>query len=320
MELNKKTFETEIKQGKIRPLYLLYGEEKYEIHRSIDTLKKKFGKLDKGVNFLTFDKNNIDELQEFLTTVSFFGGRKLAIVKDMNFKFDADTIIENVDENTIVCIVEDNIDKRLTAYKKISKVGCEINFEMMKPEEVKEYIMKTLGMYGIKVDSQTAIYLETVCSNDKNTLINEFRKITSFLNQGDTLTTEVIDFICCKTLQGQVFDLIDTIVARKRKKSLEMLEEMILQNEAVQKISTLLYRQIKNIYLIKSILEQNARVNIASTLALQPFLVNKLMKISSSFEIGELEKILYAFADYDEKVKIGKMDSKLGLKQILCKI
>ena len=320
MELSKKVFESEIKDGNIRPLYLMYGEEKYELYHAIDLIKKKFGTLDKGVNFLTFDKNNIDELEEFLTTVSFFGGKKLAIVKGMNFKFDPDTIIENADENTIVCIIEDGIDKRLTAYKKISKAGCEINFEMMKPSEVKEYIIKTLKMYNINVDIQTAEYLEQVCSNDKSTLINEFRKITSFLSPGDTLTVEVIDFICCKTLQGQVFDLIDTIVARKRKKSLEMLEEIILQNEAVQKISILLYKQIKNIYLIKSILEQNAKVNIAATLALPPFLVNKLMKVANGFEIGELEKILYSFADYDEKVKIGKMDSKLGLKQILCKI
>lgn len=320
MELSKANFEKELKQGIIRPLYLMYGEEKYEVQRSLEMIKKKFGTLDKGVNFLTFDKNNIDELPAFLTTVSFFGDKKLAIVKDMEFNFDVDSIIENVDDDTVVCIVEDKIDKRLVAYKKLNKVANEINFEMMKPEEVKHYIIKTLGLYGIKVDIDTAVYLETVCSNDKNTLINEFRKITSFLNTGDSLTKEIIDSICCKTLQGQVFDLIDTIVARKRKKSLEMLDEMLMQNEAVQKIAILLYNQIKNIYLIKSILEQNRNIDVASTLGLKPFIARKLIATSNNFETKELEKILYQFADYDEKTKIGKMDAKLGLKQILCKI
>ncbi|MEG0221922.1 MAG: hypothetical protein RR702_05985, partial [Clostridia bacterium] len=236
------------------------------------------------------------------------------------FKFDVESVIENADLDTVVCIVENKIDKRLSDYKKLSKVAYEINFEMMRPEEIKLFIIKTLKMYGINVSVEAAMYLESVCSNDKNSLINEFRKITSFLSSGDELTIEIIDSICSKTLQGKVFELIDTIVARKRKKSLEMLEQMIIQNESVQKIALLLYKQIKNMYLIKSLLEQNNAVNISSCLGLQPFVAKKLTQTSSKFETNELEKILYQFADYDEKTKIGKMDSKLGLKQILCKI
>ncbi|MEG0221727.1 MAG: hypothetical protein RR702_04955, partial [Clostridia bacterium] len=83
MELTKGSFEKEVKDGKLRPLYLFYGEEKYEMQRALETIKKQFGTLDKGVNFLTFDKNNIDELPAFITTVSFFGGKKLAIIKEM---------------------------------------------------------------------------------------------------------------------------------------------------------------------------------------------------------------------------------------------
>ena len=320
MELTKSLFEKSIKENDLKSIYIIYGEEKYEVERAVDKIKKKFGDLEKGVNYLTFDKENIEELEDFLTTVSFFGDRKLAIIKDMNFKFNSELIMEYADQSMVVIIQEEKIDKRLSEYKKLKKVAYELNFEKMKPEETITYIISTLKLYGINVTRDVAEYLDHKCSNDKNTLINEFKKITSFFEKGKTLTKDDIDLVCAKTMQDKIFELTDYVVKENKPKCLETLEEMYSFKESPIKISIMLYKQFRELYLIKNIMLKDKNADITKYIKIHPYRAKILCKSVQNFSINKLEKILSEFANYDEKTKKGELDFEVGLKQLICNI
>ncbi len=320
MDLTKVEFEKEIKENNLKSIYVIYGEEKYEVERAISKIEKCFGNLEKGVNYLTFDKENIDELEDFITTVSFFGDKKLAIIKNMNFKFNADLIIENADPSMVVVIQEEKIDKRLSEYKKIKKVAYELSFEKMKPEETISYIISTLRMYQINVSKEVAEYLDHRCSNDKNTLINEFKKITSYFEKGKVLTKEDVDLVCAKTMQDKIFELTDYVIKENKPKCLETLEEMYSFKESPIKISIMLYKQFRELYLIKNILLKDKTADVAKEIGMHPYRAKILVKSVQNFSLNKLEHILLEFANYDEKTKKGELDFEIGLKQLICKI
>ena len=301
-------------------IYLIYGEEKYEVERAVEKIKKNFDNLQNGVNFSIFDNSNIESLEEFLTTVSFFGDKKLAIIKNTNLKFDADLILEYADENMVCCIVEEKVDKRSKEYKKLKNKINELVFDKMNPEETARYIINILRKYNIIISKENAEYLDHRCSNDKNTLINEFKKITSYFPKGKTLTKEDIDLVCAKTMQDEIFELVDYVLKNDKRKCIETLEEMFTFKETTQKISIMLYKNFRDLYLIKTLLVKDSRANVAKELGIHPYRAKLLAKNAQKFSLNKLEKILSLFAEYDYKTKTGDMNFEVGLKHLICKI
>ena len=183
------------------------------------------------------------------------------------------------------------------------------------------FVKRTLNAYKINVTDEVATYLVSVCTEDKQTLINEFRKIVAYLEQGETLTKDVIDKICSKTLDAKVFDLLDLIIAKKKSEALLMLEDILAQNTYIGIVSSMLFKQIKQIYLIK-LTEKEKGLNsvTAKELGIHPFVFGKLKAVSSMYKIQELENLMLEFDEYDENSKTGKVDIVLGLKQIILKM
>ena len=52
-------------------IYLLYGEETYLLEQQLKKIKKNFGELIKGINYIAIDENNIEQLISDIETSAF---------------------------------------------------------------------------------------------------------------------------------------------------------------------------------------------------------------------------------------------------------
>ena len=50
------------KQVDYKGIYLLYGEETFLLEQQLKKIKKNFGELIKGINYILIDENNVQEL------------------------------------------------------------------------------------------------------------------------------------------------------------------------------------------------------------------------------------------------------------------
>lgn len=301
-------------------IYLLYGEEKYDLELKIEKIKKEFSNLEIGINLFYITDENISEIDKVSQGVSFFGDQKLIIIKNTKLKFDVENIIEFANSGNTYIIIEDNVDKRLTAYKTLSKKAEILEFKNMDQSQMINYIMQVLKKYNIEITNEVASYMVEVCLLDKTNIINELKKIVSYLeNDKKVVTKEVIDSVCSKTLNAKIFDMLDMIMLRKKVEGIRILDELLIQKEAIVKIYIMMYKQIKQIYLIK-LMKQKGEKNIAQKLSIHPYVFQKLSKVSEMYNNKELEKIIQEFDKYDEKTKNGEMDFEIGLKKIICMI
>lgn len=298
-------------------VYLLYGEEKYDLYKFVDKIKSGFDKLETGVNLFNITKENINELDSISSTVTFFGGNKLVIIKDTNLKFDVKKMISDADKEDIYLVIEDAIDIRTVEYKELSKNSEVKEFKHLNEKEMINYIISTLKMYKLNISYSDAEYMVNVCGEDKSNNINELKKIVAYLNVGATVTKDVIDKICVKTFNSKIFDMLDSAVNKDKSKAIELLEELLMQKEPAIKISIMLYKQIKQMYMIKYLKEQNVK-DINSVLGIHPFAFSKLNKSTDKYTLEYLRNLIDKFDKYDSKTKIGEMDFEIGLKQIIC--
>ena len=167
--------------------------------------------------------------------------------------------------------------------------------------------------YKVNVEMNTLSYLIECCGTDMQELINETRKLIEYEGAGNTITKEDIDKLCIKKMESIIFDLTDSLGKKNTKEAIEVLRNLILSKEPLQKILITLYNHFKKIYLTKCAISQNK--DIASSLDLKP---NKYKLQASYFKLNELRKILQEFCDLDYKYKIGLIDLQTGLESILC--
>lgn len=314
----------DIKNNTLNGVYLIYGTEIYDVQRYVEKMKKSIPNLQNGVNFFTLDKTNIDSLKDTMDSVSFFGLRKFILVKDINLKFNKAVLEDITNPELLLVFVEESVDKRTAEYKYLAKNAKVVECNKLNEKDAVMFVIRMLSSYKIKVAEDTAKYLISVCTQDKQILINEFRKIVAYLGEDSILTKEVIDKICSKTLDAKIFDLMDFVLAKKKTEALNMLDDLIASKTYIGQITSMMFKQIKQMYEIKlmeeKIRKEGINVNIATTLGIHPFVYSKLNGFAKSYTKTELENILLDFDEYDTGMKQGKIDAIIGLKQIILKI
>lgn len=297
-------------------IYLLYGEEKYELNQKVEKIKKEFSNLQVGVNLFYINNDNIEELPSITQGVTFFGSEKLIIIKNTNLKFDTN-IIKDIDEDIKVIIIEESVDKRLSEYKNLAKFAECTEFKHLDAAQMTDFIIATLKKYNVKISYEDAQYMQNVCGEDKSNNINEMQKLVIYVGNGGTVTKDIIDSICSKTLNAKIFDVLENIINKKKKIAIEQLNTLLQQKEPIVKIYIMLYKQYKQLYMIK-LLKDKGEKNIPAALGLHPFVVKKLLASCDKYTQSELKNIIYAFDEYDQKTKNGDIDFEIGLKKIIC--
>lgn len=329
--------ERQLNSGKLSSIYLLYGEEKYLIESNIKKIKKIFGELIKGINYILIDENNIEEIISDIETPAFGYSKKLIIAKDTGlFKKDGkkrntktvnireklnEYIKNNIDiinEMAVVIFTEDDADKN-ELFKTIDKLGCISKFYYQKPIELQKRIKAICQAYKVNIDNFTLQYFIESCGTSMQDLINEIRKLIEYVGTNGTIQKEDIDKLSIKQIDSVIFDLTDNLGKKNIKNAMEVLQNLLYLKEPIQKILVTLYNHFKKLYLVKLALKYNK--DITQALNLKPnqtFLVSKYKNQASYFNEKDLRTILQELADLDYKYKIGLIDINIGLETILC--
>ncbi len=339
------SLENSLKQGKLENIYLLYGEERFLLDNCVKKIKKIFGEMINGINYIQIDSNNIQEIISDIETPAFGYPTKLIIAKDTGLfqkstrknkkveetpkkdenKFEkklADYIKENIStiqDGVILLFVEQDADKN-ALYKAIDELGIVCNFEKQKPAELAKRIKAICNAYKVNIDGQTISYFIESCGTSLADLINEIRKQIEYVGENGTITKETIDLLGIKQFESIIFDLTDNLGKKNIEESLKVLKNLIYAKEPIQKIFITLYNHFKKLYITK--IAVNEKLNLAESLNLkanQTFLAGKYRMQSGYFKEAELKKLLKEFIDLDYKVKNGMMDINVGLESILCR-
>ena len=160
--------EKELKQGKLNSIYLFYGEEKYLLENTVKKIKKLFGELVLGINYIQINETNINNLISDIETPAFGFDKKLIVIKNAGLlkkerkanskgnnelqKKIAEYIEKNINiinSTTVLIFIEDDVSK-CELQKIIEKNGVVCNFELLKPIDIKRKIKSICNSYEVK--------------------------------------------------------------------------------------------------------------------------------------------------------------------------
>jgi len=329
--------ENQLNNSKLDSIYLLYGEEQYLLETILKKIKKAFGEIVNGINYIILDESNIEQVISDIETPAFGYEKKLILAKNTGlFKKEVkkngerlsslkeklnEYIIQNIKlirESSIIVFIEDSASK-FKLYNTIEKYGVVCEFAFQKPIQIIKRLKGICNAYKVNVEESTLHYFIECCGTNMQNLINEIRKLIEYVGENGTIKKEDIDKLSIKKLESIIFEVTDSLGKKDVKNALIVINNLIASKEPIQKIFITLYNHFKKLYITKICIKENA--DLAENLNLksnQMFLVNKYKTQAKIFEEKELRKLLQELIDLDYKYKAGLIDINIGLEVILC--
>lgn len=320
---------------------LLYGEETYLLETKLKKIKKEFGELIQGINFIQIDASNVQELIADIETPAFGYEKKLILARNTNLFIKekknakgleqatnklinkiSEYISENItmiNEAAELIFIEEVVEKN-TLYKAIEKNGEIIEFALLKLPELIQNVQKICMAYKVKMDNTVAKYFVECCGTSMQDLINEVRKLIEFVGTNGIITNKEIDLLCNKQINSIIFDLTDNLGKKDIERAMKVLKELIYEKEPIQKILITLYNHFKKLYIVK--ISEEYKKDLATSMKLKPnqmFLIAKYKAQAKYFSKEEIRKIMKELIDLDANYKQGLIDINVGLEAILCR-
>lgn len=307
----------------MNPIYLIVSEDHFLIQRQI---KKTIGESkDQEVLYYDLKETSIEQVIEDLDTLNFFTKRKVVIAENAYFltsEKPKNSLEQNIDvltkyiekpnQDNVLIITCDKLDERKKIVKELKKCAkiIDTNIDILKQieDELGEYQMSLLDRK----------YFAERTLNNYERIINEIAKLKLFKGEEKNITREDIDKLVTKTIDDNIFTLVDAIIKKDKKQAFEIYEDMLLHNEEPIKIMILLANKIRLLYQVKVLSKTIYRdEEIGKIIGSHPYPVKLAKNIVRNFKEQELLNYLDKLAHIDIDIKTGKTYQNIALETFI---
>lgn len=249
------TLRSELKAGRLRPVYFFYGDEDFLTRTYVDMLINAAGAREgDGLNLLKLrGVPDLDRLSDFLESVPFFAPNKVAVITDLDPEdipvdiFESKTVkgtksrsllwlIENITETSVLVFAEtsqpiDDMKPKAKTKKLISaveKCGAVCRFPLMSVNAAAGMAAKKAAKSGCTISPQDAAFLAERCGCSLTLLQTEVEKLCTYRQSG-TITREDISALVPRTLDASAYDLSELLFQGNCGAALSMLDDLYQQ-------------------------------------------------------------------------------------------
>ncbi|MDD5098194.1 MAG: DNA polymerase III subunit delta [Candidatus Pacebacteria bacterium] len=303
-------------------IILFYGQDSYRAKRKLDELMEDHKKKHKsGLNlrYMEAKGTSFADLKNEILMVSMFQEKKLVVLLDIfsNSKLKEDLIeqgdILNNSENILLLFESNDIpvkDRLLVFLNDVAKVE---KFEPLKGEKLKDWTRKEVEKLGGKIDQKALVMLTDMVQGNLWQLSNEIMKLVNYSKE--EITEKDIKTLVNPNNETNIFDTVDAIAQRNKKKAIGLIKKHIEKGESAILLLATIASQIRNIISVKS--SDGER---AYDLGMHPFVFSKSLSQSRDFSLEDLKKIYARIVDLDSQIKVGKIDQNIAIDLLITEI
>lgn len=299
-------------------IILLYGEDTYREKEKLKEIMEEHKlKHKSGLNlrYLEGKTTSFDDLRNEILGISMFKENKLVVVLNplSNSKLKED-LLENgnifISSDNLLLLVEQSKllkkDKFLSFMEKNGKVQ---DFELLTGVKLKNWVKKRVEEKGGEINE---IVLDKLIEHVGSDLWRMENEIMKLINYSKNISEKNIDLLVHPNHETNIFDTIDAIAVKNKKKAMNLIKNHIEKGESAIYILAMIASQIRNILSVKS--------GGTGQLGMHPFVFRKTTSQAKSFSLDELKNIYARITQLDSEIKVGKIDQSIALDVLISEI
>lgn len=332
---------SELKEGRLRSLYLLFGEEPY-----LTTLYQKrivqtaLGSEPDDMNYTLFNgAPEAETLSDHAESMPYFSEYKCIVISDL----DADKLdnkqhaqylelLSNLPETTVLIIsltsVEVDLKKPKAKLKKLlevcEKYGCVCSFTLFSTAQAGTMAAKRCARNGCKITQENAAYLAEQCGRSMIMLEREADKLCAYAGEGGEITREVIDLLVPRLIDASIYALSDALTAGDASKALTVLDDLFAQQFDAVSLLAALSSSFVDLYRAKLAIKQRYSVSqMVSAFKYPPnrsFLAERAMRSAGRISENCLAQSIEILYRTNLLLNSSKADRRIQLERAITEI
>ena len=274
---------------KTKSIYLIGGADEFSVKETAAKLAdklapKKAGEF--GLEIIEGTATNQDEalktiarVREALNTVGLFGGGdKLVWLKSTDLLADtpttrtesvkdalaelADLLKKGLGEGVVLLISAIGCDRRKTLYKTLEKIGEVQFFEALEEgkgdadEDIEAFIRSKLRADAKTMDPEAVHAFRELVAPNLREIANELEKLITYVGKRNDITKEDVRAICSASRQAVIWELTDTLGARRTGQAIATLENLLDSGEQPIGILMMLVAQFRLMLLARDLMQR----------------------------------------------------------------
>lgn len=347
--MNYKEFIQVLKTGRLKPVYLFYGEEYYLIDELIRRLKEGYVATGlENLNYISLEGKELsfDKLVNACETLPFMADKKIVVVRDFpllkgeegkgfegfmdrqNKKRLAD-YIKGLED--YICLVfaekEAKIRRNNFLYRAIDRVGDVVELKKLSGLDLDRWVegqfkrrKKRISRGNTRYFIDKSAYFGLNQEKNLYDLENEISKLANY-SSDEEIDRETMDFVMVDSLEMNIFNLLDSISGRDGARAIRLFNEMYASNEPVLIILHMIVRQFRNMLQIRSLKARGyTEGDIREKVKLSHYEFSKVARQANNFSMDQLEMALFHCLEADRSIKTGACQDRLALELLITKL
>jgi len=310
----------------MKSVYVIVSSNPTTIERHIEKIFSSFKSIERIHYDLT--ETPIENVIEDLDTYNLLSNQKGIIASSASFLSKESTkgevthnlqalekYILNPNPENILILVTDSLDKR----KKIVTTLIEHATVLDQEIEIHTLIKEELGDY--KMDVKTINFLISYCGNQQEKILKEIEKLKIYKAESKEITISDIKEVVMRSMEDNIYTLVDSILNGKKKDSFLMYQDLLLQGEQASSILSKLANKIRLIYQVKVLIQDgNSDQQIGKLLNIHPYPVKLAREASYKYSENMLMEYLSKLSLVDLKMKQGNTVAGLAFEVFMASI
>ena len=318
-----------LKQGKIEPVYFLFGPESFlrdEAARAIaeealrNTLLREFN--ESSFNLLTDDVRSAVAIAEQLPMMS-----DRRVVRVRNFgklkEADEDVLLKYLDrpvETSVVIFAADDLDKRKKLAKSLMAVAA-FEFQPLKTNELQSWVKSYLKELKVEIEPQAGHRILEMVRSDLHTLTNELNKLAAASLPSGRITLALVDQLISRSREHLNWELSDQILAGNRRAALKTLRDLLDDGVEPVLLIGLIAGTYRRMALAKALLSQGAApAKIFSEVRMPPFKQGAYLSMLNKIDSGVVAQRMQRIAEADLAIKTSKATPRMQVEMLVCEL
>ena len=328
-------FLREFGKQKPDPAYLIYGPEDYLKDKVLKTITEKFktpGSEEFDVITLYGDESLSVNVLEQLEMMPFIAKHRLVILKNFDKMIASEKnliaeYIENPVQTSILILTAEKNDERIIANRIVSEKAVNINCRSpYNADDITRWLKAELRDRNITMDNESISLFSNSIDTDYLIAANELEKLIIYTkNSGNITLNDVIESVG-KSKTNKIFDLQNAIGNKDLTRSLQILENMILNNESAIFIIAMLTRFYSLIWKVLALRKKNISDSEITTRHLNEIFYryrDDYIKYANNYTVDEIRKVFSILLQADVDLKSLNTKEEIILETLvynICKI
>jgi len=327
--LTRQQLETSLKEGKISPLYLLIGEETYlrdQAARAVaeaalkDSLLREFNEA----RFSLLSQSALDAIAA-AEQFPMMSDRRVVYIQDFGKLRETEEealkrYLENPVATTVAIFIAADLDKRRTLAKSLLERCTVIECHSISDIDARRWAKDYLRPLKVAADDQVLTEIVALVGTDIQTLQSELEKLATAALDTKRITQEIVDALIGRSRELSNFALTDHLIARNRKKALEVLYRLLQDDVEPLMLIGLIAGNYHRLALAKDIMKRRGRQDVFKVIRMPYNRQSEYLAMVQRSSEAELARGLQKIAAADLAIKTSLGTPRLQLEMLVCEL